>query len=263
MRGFDIILWGDFMNEPIVIVAHSFQDAWAQAVVKLKLNGWKVWNLVVQIDAPSAINSDIQNNAMQFAKQHGLITPVQVAHTIFPYKYYKAGISRDRLYKLYWRYFKYTRSQAHRGWGTYFERMIRYAPGGDPNKAIDQLSTIIDAINGRNVNYGAAYTIVILYPQKDGKRKMGAPCLNYLTVQVETVHERKKRINLLAVYRNHDFLERAYGNYLGLCKLLEYIATETSSDVGCLTCISSHAYVPNYKRELYALSNSIMGAGPV
>lgn len=250
------------LNVPIIITAHSFQEAWAQAVTKLESNSWQTWNLVVQINAPSIMNTDVQNSAMQFAKRHKLITPVQVAHTIFPYKFYKPGTSRDRLYQLYWRYFKFTRSQAHSGWGTYFERMIRYAPDGDFNKAVDQLSTIIDAINGRIVNYGSAYTMVILYPQKDVKRKMGAPCLNYLTVQVETLPEGKKRINLLAVYRNHDFLERAYGNYLGLCKLLEYIASETNSEVGCLTCISSHAYVPNHKRELYTLANSIIGAEP-
>lgn len=250
------------MNVPIIITAHSFQEAWAQAVAELKVNGWKIWNLVVQVDNPSAINTDMQNSTIQFAKHHNLITPVQVAHTIFPYKFYKPGTSREKLYKLYWRYFNFTRTQAHSGWGTYFERMIRYAPDGDFDKAIDQLSTIIDAINGRVVNYGSAYTMVTLYPQKDVKRKMGAPCLNYLTVQVETLPEREKRINLLAVYRNHDFLERAYGNYFGLCKLLEYIAAETNSEVGRLTCISSHAYVPKHRRELYTLANSIIGAEP-
>lgn len=249
------------MNIPAVVAAHSFQAAWAQAVIRLKLNSWKTWNLVVQIDAPSMMDLDIQERTTEFAKYYGLITPVQVAHTIFPYKYYKAGTARDVLYKKYWRYFRYTRTQAHRGWGTYFERMIRYAPDGNINQAVDQLATIIDAINGRRSNYGAAYAIVIPYPQKDSKRKMGAPCLNYLTVQVETVHGRGKRVNLLAVYRNHDFLERAYGNYLGLCKLLEYIAAETNSEIGSLTCISSHAYVLNHKRELYALAESVLEAG--
>ena len=248
------------MNVPTVITAHSFQEAWAQAVVGLKSNKWITWNLVVQIDTPSAIDLNIQDRAMEFAKCHELITPVQVAHTIFPYKFYKPGINRDGLYKKYWRYFKFTRTQPHRGWGTYFERMIRYAPTGDNAQAVDQLATIIDAINGRPSNYGAAYTIVIPYPQKDSRKIMGAPCLNYLTVQVETVG-RNKCVSLLAVYRNHDFLERAYGNYLGLCKLLEYIAIETNSEIGSLTCVSSRAYVPRYKQELYALAKSVLEVG--
>ena len=248
------------MNVPSVITAHSFQAAWAQVVVGLKSSDWLTWNLVVQIDSPSVIDPDIQNCMMEFAKCHGLITPVQVAHTIFPYKFYKSGIDRDRLYQKYWRYFKFTRTQPHRGWGTYFERMIRYAPNGDNVQAVDQLATIIDAINGRSRNYGAAYTIVIPYPQKDSRRMMGAPCLNYLTVQVETTG-RCKRINLLAVYRNHDFLERAYGNYLGLCKLLEYIAIETNSEIGSFTCVSSRAYVPRHKQALYALAKSVLEEG--
>lgn len=248
------------MNVPTVITAHSFQAAWAQAVVGLKSSNWTTWNLVVQIDSPSVMDSSIQDRAIEFAKCHELITPVQVAHTIFPYKYYKSGINRERLYKKYWRYFKFTRTQPHRGWGTYFERMIRYAPTGDNAQAVDQLATIIDSIKGRRSNYGAAYTIVIPYPQKDSRRIIGAPCLNYLTVQVETVG-RGKRVSLLAVYRNHDFLERAYGNYLGLCKLLEYIAAETNSEVGSLTCISSHAYASSHKQALYALAKSILEVG--
>jgi len=249
------------MNTPTLIVASSFQEVWAQALLKLKASHWEMWNLVVQISCPSVIDLEIQGNVMHFAQQHRLITPVQVAHTIFPYKLYKHSTSRDMLYKKYWRYFKFTRTQPHRGWGTYFERMIRYSPDGNNSHAVDQLSNIIDAINERNTNYGAAYVVVIPYPQKESKRKMGAPCLNYLTVQVETGEIQKYRINLLAVYRNHDFLERAYGNYLGLCKLLEYIAAETNSEVGKLTCISSHAYVPNYKRELISLADLILGVG--
>lgn len=247
------------MNAPTVIVDSNFQEVWAQALLKLKANHWKMWNLIVQINCPSAIDIEIQDSVMQFAKLHGLITPVQVAHTIFPYKYYKQGTSRDMLYKKYWRYFQFTRTQPHRGWGTYFERMIRYSPDGNDGHAVDQLSNIIDAINGRSTNYGAAYVIVIPYPQKESKRKMGAPCLNYLTVQVEAGEIQRYCINLLAVYRNHDFLERAYGNYLGLCKLLEYIAAETNSEVGKLTCISSHAYVQNHKRELESLAGFILG----
>ncbi len=51
------------------------------------------------------------------------------------------------------------------------------------------------------------------------------------------------QLSLLCVYRNHDFLERAYGNYWGLCYLLNLIACETNMEPGTLTCISSHAYI--------------------
>jgi thymidylate synthase len=57
-------------------------------------------------------------------------------------------------------------------------------------------------------------------------------------------------LSLMCIYRNHDFLERAYGNYWGLLNLLKFLAHETNLNVGVLTCISSHAYVDKKKTEL-------------
>lgn len=87
---------------------------------------------------------------------------------------------------------------------------------------------------------------------------LGAPCLNYLTVQVYENDSGRKVINLLAVYRNHDFTVRTYGNYLCLRNLLRYICAETDSEVGSITCISSHAYINGYARELKAISDTFL-----
>lgn len=111
---------------------------------------------------------------------------------------------------------------------------------------INQLDNIIQAIRNRSTTQKAAYTIIIQQPGSETIRPRGGPCLNYLALQL--VPGKPRSIGLLAVYRNHDFLERAYGNYWGLCLLLQFIAKETGSKVGPITCISSHAYVPN-KRE--------------
>lgn len=246
------------MNTPIIVNASDFQGAWAQAIIKLEENKWSVWNLVVQIKAPGLIDRAIHTQTEDFARLHGLIKPNQVAYTIFPFKLYKPGISRERFYKKYWKYFAYTRKQPRKGWGAYFERMIRYRPTGRADVSTDQLSNIIDSIKTRRVNYGSSFVMIIPYPYKDSKRIMAAPCLNYVTVQVENTPNDRLCVNLLAVYRNHDFLERAYGNYYGLCKLLQYIASETGAELGCVTCVSSHAYVSGSKRDLSTFANSII-----
>lgn len=243
------------MNVPIVIHEQSFQKAWAKAIMTLKDMKWSGWNLIVQVDNCSMIQEKNHNVMEKYAKQHGLIGQNQVSYTIFPYKLYKEGVGRERFYKYYWRYFEKTRHMEHSGWGTYFERMIRYVSG---NKTIDQLGSIIDNINNRDKTFQAAYTMLIPYPHRDSNKMMGAPCLNYVTVQVENNNVYDKQINLLAVYRNHDFTERAYGNYYGLCNLLNYIANETNAIAGNLTCISSHAYVPNYKKELASIAEGIL-----
>jgi len=246
------------MNRPIMIYEDSFQTAWAKAIIALRDNHWKAWNLIVQIDYPNFSDKKINELLVRFANEHNLITPKHVAHTIFPQTFYRENISRDRFYKKYWRFFKSSRKKPHSGWGTYFERMIKYTtPAGD----IDQLGNIIDNIKNRQTNYGASYNIITPYPHRDLNRIMGAPCLGYVTIQVEYVDELKdnKEINLFAVYRNHDFTERAYGNYLGLCNLIKYISYETNSKIGSLTCVSSCADIPKHKTKLLDIAELILG----
>lgn len=232
------------MNKPIVICEENFQVAWRKACISLSENKWELWDIIVEIENPLLINLDYNEYVTQFAKEHNLIKPRDVAYTIFPYGIYELNRDSEKFYYNYWRFFKYTRKKEHKGWGTYFERMIRY-PGGE----VDQLGNIIKAINNRSRNSKAAYIIVIPKPGSENIRPLGSPCLNYLAIRTEQ-SSNGRVINLLVVYRNHDFLERAYGNYLGLCKLLEYIANETSSSIGKVTCVSSHAYVDKYKIDL-------------
>jgi thymidylate synthase len=246
------------MNKPLLICEDSFQMAWANAIISLSENGWRNWNLVVQINQPESFDMEIDNMLKDFAKEYDLILPDHVAHTIFPQRFYSNKRTKSRFYEVYYKFYDWSRKQKHSGWGTYFDRMIRYE---SPNhEEIDQLGGIISNINSRQTNYGASYVMVIPHPYKDLNRIMGAPCLNYITVQVEHIENLKnqKLINLMAVYRNHDFTERAYGNYLGLCNLIKYIAIETKSDVGALTCVSSRADVPKHKKELLNIADAIL-----
>lgn len=234
------------MNDLIIVNGENFQSAWAQAVLELKTYNWNAWNVVAQIRNPIEIDENKHKIMEDFANDKGLKGQNQVAYTIFPFKIYKRQ-DRKEFYQEYWRYYNAFNLKSYAKWGdSYFARMIRY---GEGDIAVDQLGTIIDGINNRTRNNGASYVMVIPYPHKDIRRKMGAPCLNYVTVQVELI-EQVRFINLCAVYRNHNFRERAYGNYYGLGKLLEYIAQETDSMIGRLTCISSHAYIDNDKLEL-------------
>jgi thymidylate synthase len=246
------------MNKPIVICEDSFQNAWAQAFLKLHTNQWNAWNIVVQIEHPEFFDIKINSLFEDFTNNNNLISPKHVAHTIFPQTFFTNGISKKRLYYKYWRFFKRPRKDPRSGWGTYFARMIKYPTA---NGDIDQLGDIINNINNRSKNYGASYTMVIPCPDRDLNKIMGSPCLNYITIQTEKTpnQNNKKIINLLAVYRNHDFTRRAYGNYLGLCNLLKYIAHETNSQIGTLTCVSSHASVPDYRSELLGIANNILG----
>ena len=249
---------GGFVNNPVLIVADDFATAWATAIVELKKYSWDAWNFVVTINNPNLKNEDAIKKLTAFAKKHSLVEPDKVQHTIFPSRIYKkTGIgNKSRLYRHYNKFYHLTRKMPHHGWGTYFKRMISYKVYDGTE--YDQLGNIIEHIKSRAANYGCAHFMVIPQIGTDSNRIMGAPCLNYLSIQVEKIGE-QRTINLLAVYRNHDYRTRTFGNYWGLCDLLKYICTETESNVGSMTCISSHAFVSNDKTELCEIANNILG----
>lgn len=246
------------MNEPVLIVANDFSLAWSKAIVELKNHNWLAWNFVVTIKNPAAKNDYAIDLLTTFAENKNLITPRQVQHTIFPSQFYKGNRvgNREKLYKCYNRFYNQTRKAPHSGWGTYFKRMISYKT--KDGYEYDQLGNIIDHINDRKNNFGSAHFMVIPQVGKESNKKMGSPCLNYVTIQVEKSGS-EKTINLLAVYRNHDYRERTFGNYWGLCDLLQYICKETNSSIGSLTCVSSHAYVGSNKTELLNVAEKILG----
>ena len=235
------------MNIPQVIAENDIQRAFIKAVYFLSNNNWEYYNLVVHISNTESYNNYNAEKLTDFAKSLEIRTPKVVASTIFPQGMYTAANSREELYDKYNRRL-YPKAKYGR-WGTYFNRMISYNEEGEP---INQLENIILKIKTRKAHCKAAYTIYIQYPGNETTLKMGAPCLNYLAIQFEA-----GKIGLLATYRNHDFLERAYGNYVGLCNLIKFLSLETEFDTGPLTCISSHAYVLSHKQELLNVCRNI------
>lgn len=246
------------MNTPITVVADTYSRAWAMAIRVLKDYSWDVFDLIVTIKDPEIRDDLAFEQLTDFAKTNDLILPKQVAHTIFPEKSYRNSRVRDReqFYQHYNRFYVRSRHMKHSNWGTYFKRMISYkTPAGE----IDQLGRIIDHINGRRTVFKSSEYMIIPQPASDGNRKMGDPCLNYIAVQQERNAEGDRQISLLAVYRNHDFLERAFGNYLGLSHLLKYICEQTESVPGYITCVSSHAYALRKRASLVNMADSILG----
>lgn len=198
------------------------------------------------MDQPSHTRFD------SFLRTVAPISPKAVAYTIFPFNMPRSFTARARLFSKYIsKFYPWTRSQAHSGWGTYFHRMIAYPSTTTP---VNQLENIISAINDRSSTSRAAYTIVIQRPGGETVRPLGGPCLNYIAVQIKKGNP--NILSLLATYRNHDFLTRAYGNYWGLCELTKFIAHETNSRPGALTCVSSHAFVADHKPALAAFISS-------
>jgi thymidylate synthase len=235
------------INEPICVVSNDFQNAWLDAIRRLTDSHWELRNLMVQVRDPKVLDQSFHDKLEAFAKAQGILGPKHVAYTIFPHKLYERKGDATKLFTAY----NKPRGMFDRkktSWGTYFRRMTSYeAPSGK----INQLDNIISAMRARRNLSKAAYTIVIQTPGGETVRPLGGPCLNYIAVQAEAAQQGgASEVGLLAIYRNHDFLKRAYGNYWGLCNLLMFLAKEVNGTPGPLTCVSSHAYVDAKKTAL-------------
>jgi thymidylate synthase len=229
------------------MVTVGFQEAWLEVVRRLMVSQWELYNLIVHIKDPSCLDQAFHEKVENLAKTRGALGPKQVAYTIFPHRLYEKRGNAASLFTAYNRPGGlYERIKTK--WGTYFGRMTNYR--GESGE-VNQLERVISAVRTRGHHCKAAYTVIIQMPGGETTLPRGGPCLNYIAVQVAPGEIGQSfALGLLAVYRNHDFLERAYGNYWGLCNLLRFLAREVGARNGPLTCVSSHAYVSGEKTAL-------------
>ena len=243
------------IDAPHLIGAASFQDAWIEAARHLRQNRWAIRNLVVHVLDPTAFQQPVHDRVSAFARDVKAIGPKHVAYTIFPHGLRTRCSTAARLYDTYNRPRGLCERLVRRSdnrWGTYFQRLTAYHT---PRGVVNQLDKIIAAIRNDANTFSAAFAMVIQKPGGETTRRLGGPCLNYVAVQLDVGPP--LTLGLLCTYRNHDFLERAYGNYWGLCNLLRFMADETGAQPGPLTCISSRAFVDKHKTELKNLLDSL------
>src|SRR4051794_9558859 len=157
-----------------------------------------------------------------------------VAKVIFPNLRRAALEPRERYYERSAALLRRARrsGRLHTSWGsTYFERLISL--GGSEN----QIERAIGVLSGWKQRKEAAIVAHLSAPHLDGLKPIGSPCLQYL----EILWKEDDSIDLVDVYLNHDYLNKALGNFIGLARLLHFISTESGKAPGQLVCHSVHA----------------------
>ena len=113
---------------------------------------------------------------------------------------------------------------------------------------------------------GFGFDLATYDDDDDRGDRMGGPCLSHLSFKVI-----EGRVHLAAMYRSHYYLQRAYGNLLGLARLQSFVADQAELDPGPLVCHSTMA-VLEYGRHLgwsksavlplLSRCRAVMSAGP-
>ena len=266
-----------------VVEAASISDAWLGAAGRLaEMPGHTAVHLVVRIADPlaedPAVRSELDRVLLARSKQ----STSTVANTLFPAalaeryrepaelaEHYRTDVL-PRLCRL---------ARPKNAKGTYFGRLVAYPEGG--GNFTDQLTATVDKLRREealpsplsscyelavhspgqdddpaadsdsaatrdvtaNQDAGADAAVLTYNGHRDSSARMGFPCLSLVSFHLDG-----PELHLAAHYRNQHFFERAYGNYLGLGRLLGYVATAAGLKPGELLVIAGHARLETVAR---------------
>lgn len=155
-----------------------------------------------------------------------------VANTIFPVSLWNPNAPRSQLFQRYNQIFsriqKATLKNRH---GVYFNRMIS---GGNPNNP-NQLDYVITEYLSRDAVRRSMLQVATFNPALDhsAAAQRGFPCLQHVTFSPSG-----DELSVNAFYASQFIVEKAYGNYLGLCRLGKFIAHELNLKLTRVTCYS-------------------------
>jgi thymidylate synthase len=215
----------------IIIPGNDCVDAWKNVVNHLFQNNTNEdFNVIVVIYNPLIYDPAwILNNKYNPSSLIQCDSTRKVINTIFPFRLRQYFNNRD---DFYFKYKDVYNKGRNKKWGTYFHRLISFGVN-----EINQIESIIVKLNTWT-HYKTPFIFHISSPDTDNLRPRGNPCLQF----GEFLWKDNDIIDLVAVYRNHDYFRKAIGNFIALSKLLEFICTETNKTVGKLIIHSIHAY---------------------
>ena len=225
----------------MVIDETNLSVAWARAFVSV-MQSKEVAPLVVTVrdigsDEPRellGIRQDLDQTLANLGKQ----SCHTVANTIFPHNMWNDELSGDQLFERYLRLIPTLKRQRANRNGLYFERFIAYGCARNPEDRVNQLEHIIRVWKAGHARR-TALQAAVLDPHVDHtmQRQRGFPCLQ----QVAFARDDTGGLAVTGFYATQYIVEKAYGNYLGLCRLGRFMAHEMGLPLSKVTCIATPA----------------------
>ena len=243
------------MGDPVTIVEDNLSVAWAKAFL-LTLEAGEIAPLIVVIKVPKeglpdevqtirrALDDELEEAANGLSCQ-------SVANTIFPQSLWNRQADRQKLYKRYLKILPRILKDPHNRYGVYFERLIAFGHDAALRGGVNQLEHVIQTwLNGNHRR--TASLAAVFDPKRDhtNQRQRGFPCLQ----QVSFACQGRRGLSVTGLYATQYIFQRAYGNYLGLCRLGNFMAQAMELDLTQVTCIASPAVRDKPKSSLQKLA---------
>lgn len=254
------------MSEHLDSASKNLSVAWAQLFLHLMKRGvaeaspaiTTITDIVDETEQEhasirSALDRHVDQLRPKYAKLHSCHT---VANTIFPISLWNPRLENDadvlyRRFQMTWPRIK--QCSANRK-GSYFQRLVAFQ-GDQDQPSVNQLAHIAETYRAGN-HRRSALQAGVFDPRADHNhaRVSGFPCLH----QVAFTPVNQKELHLTAFYGTQYVVDRAYGNYLGLCRLGRFMAKQMGLRFTQMTCIASVALLGTPgKTELQPLANEL------
>lgn len=256
-----------------LVEAKDLGSAWLAAYTALEPPG-EIVNFTVSIANPSREDLGVRR-AVEGRLVHSGLKGAQsmhtVANTIFPFGLYRAEAENAAARFMA----NVAQGQAVRRspkgrWGTYIGRLVAY-PSRDGHPT-NQLELALRRLR-RTPHYDDAYQMPVAVPGEEhvvtgmqlhgdirvDSATRGGPCLAHISLTAA-----HRRLSMVALYRRHAYEARAYGNFLGLARLLAFLARESEHQVGELMVVTGHAVaeLPRTQRS-ELLKEATVSAGEI
>ncbi|MBN8612716.1 MAG: hypothetical protein J0L92_19125 [Deltaproteobacteria bacterium] len=236
-----------------LIKADGIVDAWRKGCAHLlSQRDWTDTTVILNIENPMVMRdgeSEIADKLDKFLVEHDSYSNHTVAETIFPgYEYKRRGVKG--VYEVYPDViFPRLRQDIPevRRWGTYAHRLLRAI---DKNgKTYNPLEYCIKKMRDKRpkraayeLGFGFGFDLATYDDTRDRGSRLGGPCLSHLSFKVVD-----GRVHLTALYRSHYYVQRAYGNLLGLSRLLAFVAAQAGFAPGTMVCHSTMGMLDHEK----------------
>ena len=242
-------------SSPLVIEETNLSHAWSRAFFHVIDNPAKeVSPLLITLtgftngmpNEDRAIREAL-DNCLKINNEQSVHT---VANTIFPTSYWqRSKHDRNKLFDTYLENFPRIQALAPKKnkRGLYFERLIAYGSG--PNNG-NQLEYIISQYKSRTGVRRSMFQASIFDPARDHviDPRIPFPCLQHVSFI-----PKNKSLIMNAFYATQLLFNKAYGNYLGLCRLGDFMAYEMGLNFERMNCFVGVAKVDNINKTSLTL----------
>ncbi|HAA26435.1 MAG TPA: thymidylate synthase [Cyanobacteria bacterium UBA8553] len=247
-------------SSPLLIDETNLSYAWAKAFLYIIDNsGKEISPLVVSItgftDGIPNEDIDIRHSLDNCLAAEGDQEVETVANTIFPYSLWRRSkYERKELFERYINILPRIKAvKPHKNrLGVYFERLIAF---GSDSHNVNQLEFIISQYQANPSFRKSMFQASIFDPRKDhiGSAQIPFPCLQHVSFVPQG-----STLTMNAFYATQQLLNKAYGNYLGLCRLGNFMAHEMGLTFSRMNCFVGVAKLEKIGKKTIGKTSPIL-----